>query len=178
MYFYLKCEYISTKKQERYFYQERGKIWPVLMAGLSTLSKVFMYFYLKCEHISMKTGKIFLSRKKKYLASFDGRPLNSWKSVAKLAAAPLLPSLSSNPSSCLIHFNYCKCYFINGLSSTINGLHIIKCLSDFLSLSQSRCALLFVLQIVIIIIIINHDIDEDDDDDEGDDGDDDDDDGL
>ena len=113
MYFYLKCEYISTKKQERYFYQKRGKIWPVLMAGLSTLSKVFMYFYLKCEHISMKTGKIFLSRKKKYLASFDARPLNSWKSVAKLAAAPLLPSLSSNPSSCLIHFNYCKCYFIN-----------------------------------------------------------------
>ena len=112
-------------------------MWPVLMAGLSTrgkvlqswpllsslpslssnplshiksvnvfLSKVWMYFYLKCEYISMKTG----------------RPLNSWKSVAKLAAA-LLPSLfiilsgksvnvSSNPSSCPIHFNYCKCYYI------------------------------------------------------------------
>ena len=77
------------------------KISPDLLNSIAILIMQCFYeifeWYKVRIYISSKSAKIFLSKEDKYFyqkwkdtASFDGRPLSSGKSVAKLAAAPSL----------------------------------------------------------------------------------------
>ena len=101
--------------------EAQGKLWQS-MDCLSTLNLgyyngcwYFKHFHQVCECISLLSENIFLSKLKRY---FDGRPLNSGKSVAKLAAdAGGLPSLSppslSPAQNCISAtiMNYLGIYF-------------------------------------------------------------------
>ena len=105
-----------------------GKVWT---ACLSTLNLgyyngcwYFKHFHQVCECISLLSENIFLSKLKRY---FDGRPLNSGKSVAKLAAdAGGLPSLS--PPSLSPAQNCISATIMNdlGIYFYLNWKHISK----------------------------------------------------